>query len=158
MITLIAAVGRNREIGFKNKLLWNIPEDMQHFRGYTMGKTLVMGRKTFASIGNRPLPGRRCVVVSSADLGGLGVIPAKSIEQALSIEHCYSELVVIGGESIYRQTINLADRLVITHIDADFEADTFFPEIDLAQWNITTQKSSSDTNYQYLFAEYERKK
>lgn len=152
MITLIAAIGRNNEIGYNGKMPWNIPEDMRHFKSYTMGKIIIMGRKTFISLG-KPLSGRRNVVVSSGNLGTLGVC-AHSIESALSIEHCYSELVVIGGASLYEQTINRADKLVITHIDAEFQADTFFPSIDLTQWKINSTIDGSDEVYKYKFVEY----
>lgn len=154
MITLIAAIGRNREIGFENKLLWNIPEDMKHFKSYTMGKVLIMGRKTFASIGNRSLPGRKCIVVSSHEIHG--VVRARDIDSALSIDYCYPEIVVIGGESVYRQTIDRADKLVITHVDADFKADTFFPPIDLTKWRINSTIDGSNETYNYKFVEYVR--
>ena len=95
MITLIAAIGRNNEIGLNNQLVCKIPEDMKHFKSYTMGKVLIMGRQTFMSIGGKPLPGRKCIVVSTHDLHGLS-IRAKSITEALSIEHCYPEVVIIG--------------------------------------------------------------
>lgn len=158
MITLIAAIGRNNEIGLGNRLLWNIPEDMKHFRAYTMGKVVVMGSNTFASIGYKPLPGRKCVVISRKDLHGCAAIPAKSIEEALSIEHCYDELVIIGGASIYEQTIDIADKLVITHVDAEFEADTFFPYIDLIKWNIDRTIEGVDANFKYKFIEYSKRR
>src|SRR4051812_12063124 len=103
MITLIAAIGRNNEIGYLNKLLWRIPEDMKHFKEYTMGKVIIMGSNTYASIGCKPLPGRKSIVISSAATPG--AVHAKDIESALSIDHCYPELVVIGGASVYNQTI-----------------------------------------------------
>ncbi len=149
-------MGRNNEIGFDNKLLWNIsdiPEDMKHFKSYTMGKVLIMGRKTFASIGNKPLPGRKCIVISTQDLHGLAV-RAKTIEDALSIDHCYPEIVVIGGFSVYNQTIQHANKLVITHVDADFNADTFFPQIDPAVWKINTVEDGSSELFKYKFVEY----
>lgn len=155
MITLIAAIGRNNEIGFENKLLWNIPEDMKHFKAYTMGKVLIMGRKTFASIGNKSLPGRKCIVISTHDLFGAAVC-AKDVDSALSIDYCYPEIVVIGGESVYRQTIDRADKLVITHVDADFRADTFFPPIDLTKWRINSTIDGSNETYNYKFVEYVR--
>lgn len=158
MITLIAAMGRNNEIGFDNKLLWkisDIPEDMKHFKTYTMGKVLIMGRKTFASIGNKSLPGRKCIVVSTQDLHGLA-IRAKTIQEALSIDHCYPEIVVIGGESVYTQTIELANKLVITHVDADFQADAFFPKIDSTVWKINSTVDSKTDLYNYKFVEYIR--
>lgn len=154
MITLIAAIGRNREIGYGNDLLWKIPEDMKHFKTYTMGKVVIMGRKTFASIG-RTLPGRKNIVISTQNLANQCVI-AHTIESALSIEHCYPELVIIGGASLYEQTIEFADKLVITHVDAEFNADTFFPMIDLTQWKINSTIDGSDETYKYKFVEYIR--
>jgi dihydrofolate reductase len=155
MITLIAAIGRNNEIGLDNKMLWNIPEDMKHFRSYTMGKVIIMGRKTFASIGCKGLPGRKSIVISSQDLHGVS-ITAKTIDDALSIDHCYPEIVVIGGASVYNQTIDRADKLVITHIDAEFNADTFFPVIDLTQWKINSSVNGNNESYNYRFVEYIR--
>lgn len=153
MITLIAAIGRNGELGLNNRLLWNIPEDMKHFKSYTMGKVIVMGSNTFISIGNKPLPGRKCIVLSSACLDGI-VIRAKNIDDILSIEHCYPELVIIGGASVYKQTIEHANKLVITHVDADFKADTFFPTIDLTKWKINSMIDGSNETYKYKFVEY----
>ena len=155
MITLIAAIGKNRELGYKNQLLWKISEDMKHFREYTTGKVVIMGRNTFASIG-RVLPGRKCIVVTSKGVAGLAIV-AKDVESALSVDHCYPELVVIGGAQIYAQTIDLADKLVITHVDAEFEADTYFPQIDLARWKlITTVTGLLSSPYNYKFCEYSR--
>jgi dihydrofolate reductase len=155
MITLIAAIGRNGELGLDNKLLWNIPEDMKHFKSYTMGKVIVMGSNTFASIGNKPLPGRKCIVVSSGGLAGMA-IRAKNIDDVFSIDHCYPEIVIIGGASVYRQTIDRADKLVITHVDAEFKADTFFPTIDLTSWKINSTIDGSNETYSYKFVEYIR--
>lgn len=154
MITLIAAIGRNNEIGFENKLLWKIPEDMRHFKDYTAGKIVVMGRKTFSSIG-KVLPGRKCIVLTTSDLHGAS-ITAKNIDDILSIEHCYPELVIIGGEQIYNQFIKFADKLVITHVDAEFEADAFFPKIDKKIWNPTNIQNSQNQDYNYTFIEYFR--
>lgn len=154
MITLIAAIGQNNEIGYNNKLLWHIPADMKHFKEYTMGKVMVMGGKTYASIGSKPLPGRKSIVVSSTSAPG--AVHAKDIESALSVSHCYPELVVIGGASIYNQTIDLADKLVITHVDAAFHADTFFPQIDMNKWMINSVVEGKDDNFNYKFIEYIR--
>lgn len=155
MITLMAAIGRHNEIGLDNKLLWNIPEDMKHFKSYTMGKVVVMGRKTFASIGNKSLPGRKCIVISTQDLHGLAV-RAKTVQDALSVDYCYPELVVIGGASVYNQTMSLATKLVITHVDAEFKADTFFPQIDPSIWMINSSVEGSNETYNYRFVEYVR--
>jgi dihydrofolate reductase len=158
MITLIAAVGRNNEIGFKNHLPWKkIPEDMKHFMDYTMGKMLVMGYNSYVAIG-KPLPGRRSIVVTHHQLSTSEdlVIPAHSIEEALSLKQHYPELVVIGGGVIFKETIGIANKLIITHIEADFEADVFFPEIDLSIWKINSVVESYDRNYDYKFVEYIR--
>lgn len=155
MITLIAAIGAKNEIGFKNKLLWKIPEDMRHFRNYTLGKVIIMGHNTFLGIGAKPLPGRRNVVVSHKNLYG-DAIKAKNIKEALSIEEFYPELVVIGGESIYNQTLEFADKLVITHIDAEFEADAYFPTIDCSIWKVNNILGIGITPYHYTFVEYGR--
>jgi dihydrofolate reductase len=155
MITLIAAIGRNREIGLDNKLVCSFPEDMKHFKSYTMGKVIIMGRKTFASIGNKPLPGRKCIIVSSHDMTH-SAVTAKTVESALSIDHCYPELVVIGGESVYRQAMPFADKLVITHIDEEFKADSFFPEIDPAVWKINSVVDGGTVPFNYKFVEYIR--
>lgn len=155
MITLLAAIGRNNELGLDNQLLWSIPEDMKHFKSYTMGKVVIMGRKTFQSIG-RILPGRKNVIISTQDVGGVAV-HAKDIDSALSIEHCYPELVIIGGALIYSQTIERADKLVITHIDAEFKADTFFPAIDMSKWQVSSVVEGADEKHRYKFVEYIRK-
>jgi len=154
MITLLAAIGRNGELGLRNSLPWNIPEDMKHFKSYTMGKVVAMGSNTLAAIG-KPLPGRKCIVISSKGSGGLA-IRAKSVDDIFSIDHCYPEIVVIGGASVYKQTIDRADKLVITHIDAEFSADTYFPSIDLTKWKINSTVEGSDETYKYKFVEYIR--
>jgi dihydrofolate reductase len=157
MITLIAAIGRNGEIGYNGRMPWHIPEDLKHFKAYTMGKIVVMGSKTFASLDNTPLPGRKNIVVSSQSLCCTTAIHASSIEHALSIEHCYPELVIIGGESVYRQTMGLADKLVITHIDSEFTADSYFPEIDPNLWLQANKIQSRNSEHNYSFVEYTRR-
>ena len=145
MLTLIAAVGNHNAIGANNSLLWHIPEDMAHFRKYTMGKPVIMGRKTFESIGARPLPGRENIVVTSSDICYTGVCTVNTIDRALSIASAYNESVVIGGQTLYEQTIGIADKLVISHVDMDCDADVFFPPIDLSVWKVnkTTTVNSS---------------
>jgi dihydrofolate reductase len=153
MITLIAAMGCNNEIGCDNKLLWNIPEDMKHFKEYTMGKVVVMGRKTFDSIG-RTLPGRKNVIVTSQRIPNM--LCVDSIEKIISIEHCYPEIVVIGGEAIYRQTMPFAHKLVITYINQQFRADAFFPVFKLTEWHESSKIDCDNEKYKYSFVEYER--
>jgi dihydrofolate reductase len=155
VITIIAAIGKNRELGKNNCLPWNIPEDTKHFKSYTMGKVLIMGRKTFESIGSKPLPGRKCIVVTTKGVRNQAVC-AKDVESALSIEHCYPEIVIIGGAKIYNESMQYANKLVITHIDAEFEADVFFPEIDLTIWKINSTVEGKNEKYNYRFVEYIR--
>lgn len=155
MITLIAAVGRNNEIGLDNKLLCSIPEDMKHFRSYTMGKMLVMGRKTFESIGSKTLPGRTSVVITSGHANpAADTVFVNSIEEAMLYKNRVPELVVIGGAQVYNQTMCYADKLVITHIDCDFNADSYFPIIDNTKWMINSVIDGEDETYRYKFVEY----
>src|SRR5260370_4260992 len=129
-LALIAAVARNGVIGRANALPWRLPADLKRFKTLTLGHTLMMGRKTFESIG-RPLPGRTMVVISR---GGFrapeGVQVVATVEEALAAAAADSEVFVAGGAEIYQQTIARADRLYLTHIDSDFEGDTRFPDFD----------------------------
>jgi len=128
-ISIIVAVGKNREIGLNNALLWQIPEDLKHFKEKTTGKAIIMGERTFYSIG-RALPNRLNIVLSQdPDLKIDGVTIAHSIPEAIEIGGKFSdEVFIIGGGSIYAQTIGLADKLYLTLVDKEFEADTFFPD------------------------------
>jgi dihydrofolate reductase len=149
-ITMIAAVARNGTIGADGSLPWHLPEDFRRFKSITMGHTLIMGRRTYESIG-RALPGRRTIVItrdehwqaSDADV-------AHSIDQAIDLAVGYRDaagggapdsLMVLGGGDIYRQLMPLADRLEITHVDADVPGDTRFPDIDPASWKVAERTS-----------------
>lgn len=143
-IVVIAAVARNRVIGKDNRLLWNIPEDMAHFKALTSGRTVIMGRKTWDSLPPRfrPLPGRRNIVISrQADYPAPGAELAGSLEQALQLAASGEESIfIIGGEQIYRQAMAVADRLEITEVDLEPEGDAWFPEIAAVDWK-TSAKS-----------------
>ena len=137
MISLIAAIGKNYELGKKNALLWNMPLDMKHFRETTKARTVIMGLKTFESIG-RPLPNRRNIVITrNIAFSAPGVEVSNSLEETLAKwKDSNEEAFVIGGGEIYRQAMEKADKLYITHVDASFpDADTFFPEINPLVWN-----------------------
>jgi dihydrofolate reductase len=145
-ISLIVAVSRNGAIGLNNQLPWYLPEDLKYFKSVTMGKPLIMGRKTFDSIG-RPLPGRANIVLTrDPQWTSDGVEVVQSVEQALVAGEIacetadVDEIMVIGGEQIYRMTIDLADRIYLTQVDADVEGDAFFPDIDLNNWSQTRVK------------------
>jgi len=165
MISLIAAIGKNNELGKKNKLLWDLPADMKHFRDTTKGCTVIMGQKTFESIGN-PLPNRRNIVLTQDDsFQPQGVEIAHSLDELFKLLEKTSdkdkEIFIIGGGQIYKLFIEKADKLYITHVNAEFpDADTFFPEIDKNKW----QKMKSEVlnkdvlnKYNLEFAEYVRK-
>lgn len=137
MISLIAAVARNRVIGRENRLPWHLPEDLARFKRLTLGKCVIMGRKTYESIG-KPLPGRTTIVVTRQEALAFppGVIVARSPAEALERAHG-EEVMVAGGAEIYAQTLARADRLYLTMVESDLEGDRFFPEIDDAQWTVT---------------------
>lgn len=157
MIALIAAVAKNGVIGANNDLPWNLPEDLKRFRALTVGKTVIMGRKTFDSIFTRlgkPLPNRTNVVITRQTDIKLpdGVIVQSSIEDALR-SHGGSDIFVIGGGEIFRQTIELADTLYITHVHTEVEGDSHFPKIDLKKWKLVSDEAQSGG---YSFATYKR--
>ena len=136
-VTLVAAVTRNNVIGSQGGMPWNLPEDLKHFKNLTMGHAMVMGRRTFDSIG-RALPGRRTLVVTrQTDWAAPGVEVFHSAEDA--VKAAGPEVMVVGGGELYRQLMPIADVLEITHIDADIDGDTFFPKIDREQWSSVNQ-------------------
>ena len=156
-ISLVAAVAKNNVIGNENDLPWYLPEDLRRFRKLTMGKTVLMGRKTFESIMKRlgkPLPGRKNVVVTrSVDFEAPASVEiANSLDEALS-KYAERDLFVIGGGQIFAQTINKADTLYVTHVNLEVPGDSFFPQIDPAKWK-KVQEEKSDN---YTFATYNRR-
>lgn len=136
IISLIAAMDRQRGIGFRNQLPWRLSADLKRFRELTMGHHILVGRKTFASIG-KPLPGRQMIIVTrDREFQAEGCFICHTVEQAISLagEHGENEMFICGGAEIYNQTIALSDRLYLTDVDADVAADTFFPEFDEQEW------------------------
>jgi len=134
-LALVAAVGANGVIGRDGGLPWHLPEDLAHFKRLTLGHVLVMGRRTYESIG-RSLPGRTTVVVTRDETwAAAGVTVAHSIEQALEIAAGIDGSVfVVGGADVFRETLPSADRLHLTHVDASPDGDTVFPDVDWSQW------------------------
>lgn len=136
-MSLVAAVAKNGVIGRDNKVPWRLPSDLRRFKALTLGHPVVMGRKTFQSIG-RPLPGRVNIVVSRHNFAAEGVVAASDLEAGLEAARARSgdngEVFVIGGEEIYRETLASADRLYITEVEAAPAGDAQFPPIDLAIW------------------------
>ncbi|MDD3662431.1 MAG: dihydrofolate reductase [Candidatus Pacebacteria bacterium] len=141
MLSIISAIANNNEIGRRNELLWNLPIDMKHFKETTSGHPVIMGQKTFESIG-RPLPNRRNIILTKdSNFISEGVEIVYSLEELNQLlektTNENEEVFVIGGGQIYKLFIDKADRLYITHVNADFpDADTFFPEIERDKWKI----------------------
>ena len=135
-LSIIAAMARNRVIGRDNRLPWRLPADWRRFKRLTMGHHLIMGRKTFESIG-RPLPGRISIVLSGQrSYAPPGVQVAASLEEALRLARGDDEVFVGGGAGVYRQTLLLADRMYLTLLPDDFEGDTYFPRYDESRWEV----------------------
>ncbi len=161
MISIISAIGKNNEIGKKNGLLWNLPLDMKHFREITSGHPIIMGQKTFESIG-RPLPNRRNIVLTlDKGFSHDGVEIAHSPAKLDTLLDKNIENFIIGGGMVYKLFIEKADKLYITHVNAEFpDADTYFPVIDVNIWQkIKSEKHPKDESNEYdlEFAEYIRK-
>lgn len=131
-VALVAALAENRVIGKDNKLPWHLPDELAHFKALTMGKPLVMGRKTHESIG-RPLPGRRNIVLTRGETPA-GCERAGSVEEALALCQEAPEVMVIGGEDVYRQFLPLAGRQYLTMVAGQYEGDAFYPEFDPRHW------------------------
>ena len=137
-ISLITAMADNRVIGIANKLPWKLPADMKWFREQTMGKAIVMGRKTFESFGAKPLPGRTNIIVTSnVNYRTEGCIVGHSIEAALQFAGDVPEVMIIGGASFYAQMLPQADRVYLTQVHHTFDGDVWFPELDGTQWHET---------------------
>jgi dihydrofolate reductase len=161
MISIIVAIAENYAIGRNNDLLWHIPEDMKRFKRLTTGHKIIMGKRTYESLPYRPLTDRTNIVIS--DIPGDsydGCIMAYSIDEAL--QHCNpaEECFVIGGGMVYRQFMPLADKLYITWVHREFEADTFYPEIDPEIWEETEREEgqNEEPGFAYSFVTYTRKK
>ena len=162
-ISLIVAVSRNGIIGIDNQLPWHLPEDLKYFKSVTMGKPIIMGRKTYDSIG-RPLPGRTNIVITrDSSWQAEGVEVARTLAQAMTLGQLacaqadVDEAMVIGGEQIYRMTLPAADRLYLTEVQAEVEGDAFFPEFDAKDWQQVSEQLPEVTDtHPYRFIVLER--
>ena len=160
-IAIIAAVGADNAIGAAGNLAFHISADLKHFKNLTVGKPVIMGRKTFESLPNGPLPRRRNIVITrNSDYNYPGVETASSLKDAVELIYDAPEAMIIGGAEIYRQALPLADKLYITQIDATrSDADTFFPDINPEEWNESTEGWQTDpkSGLKYRFACFSRK-
>ncbi len=159
-ISLICAMDKNRLIGNNNQLPWHLPADLLLFKQTTLGKPVIMGRKTFDSIG-KALPGRQNIVITrSTNWKAEDVDVAGSIDEALGLASPAKEAMLIGGASLYEQTLDRASCLYLTLIDHEFEGDTWFPEIDLGQWQIASKQifeADHRNIYSFSFVIYKRR-
>ena len=166
LVTIVVARARNGVIGRDNTLPWRLPEDLAHFKATTVGHALVMGRRTFESIG-RPLPGRRTIVVTgNPQWSHPGCERAESLQSAIALAAspgtdpaiATDEVMIVGGAQLYRDALALADRIVLTEIDADFDGDATFPALDAAQWQEAARRTGvSVSGLGYSIVEYRRR-
>lgn len=162
MISIIVALARNRAIGLNGNLIWHLSADLKYFKRVTTGHTVIMGYKTFLSLPNhKALPNRRNIIISShLEQAPEGFELAHSIQEAINMVHNEEETFVIGGGSIYEQFLPKTDRLYLTRIDKEFEADTYFPYIDFDEWNlidVNVVDEDPQVDFTYRFEVWERK-
>lgn len=158
IISLIAAIDEDGGLGIDNQLLCHLPADLQHFKNITMGKPIIMGRKTFESIG-KPLPGRLNVVLSHSSFSIEGVTFVDSLEKALALTSEEHEVMIIGGANLFSQALRNANRMYITRIHHKFKADAFFPEFSQIDWRCQNQEfrqRDEKNKYDMTFITYER--
>mgnify|MGYP000058141192 FL=1 len=167
MITIshVVALSNNNVIGVDNNLPWNLKTDLAHFKDYTTNKIIVMGRKTFESIG-RPLPNRKNLIVSNTLNEINGAYIYKSTEEAIknAKEMCinneiYNEIVIIGGGYLFRDTLKITNKLVLSEVDCEIDGDVFYPKINLEEWNEVSSKKfikDSDNDFNFVVKVYER--
>ncbi|TDQ07030.1 dihydrofolate reductase [Pedobacter metabolipauper] len=160
IVTIVVAIAENNAIGKDNQLLWYLPTDLKHFKDITNHHTIIMGRKTFDSIG-KPLPNRRNIVITrNTDLSIPGAEVTNTLDQALELCSKDDEVFIVGGAEIYRQALGKTDRIYLTRVHESYSADTFFPEIDPNVWKeISSEKHQPDEKNKvaYTFATLERK-
>lgn len=162
MISLIAAIGKNNALGLNGKLPWHLPEDFAWFKSQTLGKPMIMGRKTFDSFGGRPLPKRVHIVISRTPQQDTDqVIWVASLDDAIAVAKKLTpdEIMIIGGGEIYTQSLPIIDRMYLTQVDATPDADAFFPEFDQKQWtpHIIAEHATADTQPAFTIMQYDRK-
>ena len=160
-ISIIAAVAKNYAIGKGNKLLWSLPADLKFFKNLTTGHTVIMGKRTFESLPNGPLPNRKNIVLRSILSDGVtqGYFEAESLDEALELAENESHIFIIGGATVYKQSIDKVNSMYITWVDGEFDADTYFPQFNLAEWKEVSREdhpADEKNKYAYSFVEYQR--
>ena len=157
IISLIAAIGKNNVIGVDNKLPWKLSADLKRFKAITSGKPVIMGRKTFESIG-RPLPNRKNIIITGdKNYNADGCVVVHSSEEALNSAKGSEEIMIIGGEQIFREFLPKANRMYLTIIDKDFEGDAYFPKYNEDEWQEVSREENNDGGMNYSFVNLKRK-
>jgi dihydrofolate reductase len=160
-ISIIVAVANNNVIGLNNQMLWHLPADLKRFKNLTMGHHIIMGRKTYESIG-KPLIGRKSIIIThNQNYKAENCLIVNNINEALNIgyENNENEIFIIGGAQIFNQTLNLADKIYLTKIYENFDGDTFFPNIDLKKWELISQEhflKDEKNKFDYSFVCYNK--
>ncbi len=161
MISIIVAIGKNNTLGFGNALPWHLPDDLKRFKKLTLGHAIIMGRRTYESIG-KPLPDRKNIVITrEKDFAAPGCIVAHSWEEAVRSAGDETEIFVVGGSQIYAMALPHTDKLYLTWVEAETDGDVFFPKLDLDEWRETYSEShpmDERHGYPSTFKIYERKK
>lgn len=159
MITIIAAIANNNALGINNKLIWHLPEDLKRFKRVTIGHHVIMGRKTFESLG-KPLPNRTTIIITrNKDYKANDCIVVNSLAEALKNAKQDKNPFILGGAEIYKLAMPIADKLDLTLVHHEFEADAFFPEIDTSIWKEKSRekfKADEMNKYDYSFVTYEK--
>jgi dihydrofolate reductase len=161
MVAIVVAVADNNVIGKDNQLIWHLPADLKHFKSITMGHPMIMGRKTFDSIG-KPLPGRTSIIITrQQDFKAEGCIVVNSVQEAIAKARELDDTVcIIGGAEIYKQAMPLVDTIHLTRVHHTFEGDTFFPELQPEDWETVSEvqhEPDEKNKYKYSFLELKRK-
>jgi dihydrofolate reductase len=162
-ISIIAAIADNFAIGKSNKLLWHLPADLKHFKELTSGHCIIMGKRTYNSLPIRPLPNRKNIVLTTmlSEAVREGYFEVESIEEALDLCEKEKQVFIIGGATVYKQSIDKADSMYLTWVHGQFEADAFFPKINFNKWKeVSREEHEADEKnpYPYTFVYYERMK
>ena len=136
IVSIVVAIAKNNAIGKNNQLLWHLPKDLKHFKDITSGHTIIMGRKTYESVG-KPLPNRRNIIITRQNISIDGCEVVNSIDQALKSSAGEDEIFIVGGAEIYNQALSLTDRIYLTIVHHNFDGDTYFPDIKDDIWKET---------------------
>lgn len=156
IITLIAAMGKNKVIGKDNALPWKLPEDMERFKELTKNKPVIMGRKTFESIG-KALPHRKNIIITrDKHYKAKGCTVVDSVKEALKAAKDADEVMIIGGAQVYKEFLPIANKMCLTMINEDFEGDAYFPEYNKNEWKEIQREERSNNDFKYVFVDLER--